>query len=68
MLTVCELGWFWSVGPRPEAALRVKPLPERDELLTVGGLMAADQLRGGLQIRWLVLFIINRTFRRILVA
>lgn len=41
MLTVSELGWFLSVGQCPEVVPRVKPLCERDELLTVDGLMAA---------------------------
>ena len=43
VLTVSELGSFLSVGQCPEVVPRVKPLRERDKLLTVDGLMAADQ-------------------------
>lgn len=43
----------------------VKPLCERNELLAVNGLMAADQQGGDLQIRWLMLSVSDWTFCRI---
>lgn len=43
VLTVSKLGWFLSVGQCQQVVPRVKPLWERDELLMVDGLMAADQ-------------------------
>lgn len=43
VLTVSKLGCFLSVGQCQQVVPRVKPLWERDELLMVDGLMAADQ-------------------------
>lgn len=68
VVTVSELGCFLSVGQCPEVVPGVKPFCERDELLTVDGLMAADQRGGDLQIRWLMLFVSDWTFCRIPVA